>query len=227
MTLSSLASFLGLALALVSAASGCAAVAAPTDGGTDAPITDSLAAPDSMVPADATTPDATASRCDPTQPRVEPTSYDDVTYAWATTRRVPCLAEACLCESRSPAASALLTDVLRCDPIAGGYYWGQGSATLLVRGRRERRCVIEVFQELEGGGTISRCEVPLPMAPWSGLRTNGDTTMGGQSLLAGIESYCTTVGTCSLVVGSGAPCGEDVTTCTRIGLGASACGATR
>ncbi len=183
----------------------------PTDSG----VPDAATHPDGDVP----TSDATTliSRCDPAQSRLEPVGFDDATYSLASTTRIGCFDHPCVCDPMHPEARRFVEGVLRCDNVAGGYYWGQGSGTIRVRGRSGRNCQLDVMMETEGGARRYQCSVPMPIVSWSGLMTSGDTTMGGVSLISGIESYCTESASCSLIPGLGTACGSDVVQCETLG----------
>ena len=126
----------------------------------------------------------------------------DITYAEVETH--PCLADACLCDD---GARAFTGSLLACEPVRGGYYWAQGSATLVVVGSESGDCLIDVAREVEGGMVMLRCRLPLPLSPWPGLATNGETA-AAPNLLLGIEDRCTQTGSCNLQLGAPSYCGD-------------------
>lgn len=161
-------------------------------------------------------------RCDPTR-TVTPVSFDDVTYQeWGGVR---CLERPCICDGTGNAPAVLVEALLSCDAVIGGYYWGMGSAVLQVMGRKDGNYLLRIAQEVEGGAVMHECDLPLPLSPWPGLATAGDTAMGDPSLMAGIEDHCTLVDQCSLFPEGPDPCDGSFPICNDIlGGGQSSCG---
>lgn len=142
--------------------------------------------------------------CTPPLEPVAPSGTSDVTYT--NQPDLGCLGEPCLC---STSVRGFVDHVLACDPIAGGYYVGQGSMALRVIGRAAGACVIDVGVEIEGGVTYSRCTLPLPVTPWQGLGES-DPVQFPTVFLDGIADRCQTVGQCSILVGFPSPCGTSL-----------------
>jgi hypothetical protein len=146
-------------------------------------------------------PDAWTSRCDPASGPVVPTGTDDVTYP--SMAPAPCFNRPCLCDRP---ADGFLQDLLACRPASGGIWGGQGSVYVRTTGRSGGRCLVEVSIEVEGGLSMYRCALPLPMSAWSGLGTRVDGSDGDPGFLAGIESDCEQVGSCCTIPGCPVPC---------------------
>jgi hypothetical protein len=138
--------------------------------------------------------------CDPPLAPVPPSGTSDVTYSGQP--ESGCFGAPCLCSSP---AHDFVEHVLACDPVAGGYFLQQGSMYLRVVGRKAGACVIDVGAELEGGVSYSRCEIRLPVAPWSGI-ARSDPAELPSSFLEGITDRCQTVGTCCVQLGCPNPC---------------------
>ena len=179
--------------------------AAPVDGGT---LPDG-ASVDSNVPEDGSEPmidggelpdAATAAICDPAHGPVAPTATADVLYE--TWTDYPCFADACLCDD---AAADFVSGLLRCEAVSGGYWWGLGSLAVRVVGRQDGNCLIDIAGELEGGASVDRCTLPLPLSPWPGIGVapGGD---GTTSFFDGIEEHCTLLGSCCLLPECPNPC---------------------
>jgi len=159
---------------------------------------------------DTTTPppdtETALSLCDPEHDPVTPVGIDDMTYANVTA--TSCMGDPCLC---SDAAAARVEKLLACDQVGVGWYEGLGSVYMRVAGREDGDCLIDIAVETEGGIGINRCRLPLPIAPWVGLR--GVVTDGRTEPLAGIEDLCERVDSCCILDGCPDPCDADVPHC--------------
>ncbi|MFT3775341.1 MAG: hypothetical protein QM820_59085 [Minicystis sp.] len=169
----------------------------PHDGGLDAeadagPVTDASDGGDAEV---------TPHLCEESYGPVTPSDTADVVYDQWTTYR--CLGDkARLCQEPPPHT---LEKLLRCEAVEGGWYWGQGSASLRVVGRDQGACVIDIVSEVEGGASVHHCNLPLPMTPWKGLSTiatGGET----ENPIAGVEAHCSLTVKCSLFPEGPNPC---------------------
>lgn len=143
-------------------------------------------------------------------PPVQPASTSDVEYTQREAKG--CLREACLCGLKSRDSRWLAEGLARCEAVEGGFYASQETVTIRVLARRAGKCVFRAYREIEGGIVGHECTVPLPMKPWPGLLTVGDTAFGKPSFFAGIESACTQVVSCNVMDPSNA-CGADVPMC--------------
>jgi len=130
--------------------------------------------------------------CGPESAPVDAVGMNDVVYESRSS--FPCFVDACMC---STAACDFMSQLLSCDAVEGGYWWGQGSEYLRVQGRRDGKCIIEIGSEVEGGVAGYRCELPLPLSPWPGLMhdRSGDP---GFRMLQGIEDVCEWQGSCQV-----------------------------
>jgi hypothetical protein len=143
----------------------------------------------------AAAPDASpAPLCDPSHGPVDPAGTDDVTFGEWTT--YVCLQDACLCnESAEPFVAGLLA----CDAVQGGYWWALGSTYARVVGREGSQCIIDVAADVEGGISLWRCTLPLPLAPWPGLMSVDPNDGNGPDFFDGIESSCEMIDSCNIV----------------------------
>jgi hypothetical protein len=184
-------------------------------GGPDAPAGDVSEPGDANRPADTDGPGdtdrtddgggdtnaPTGGPCDDDPAPVPPVGTDDADYdtvvdhACASRVGDPDL---CLCDA---AMAPFLRSLLACEPVGGGGFWSQGSVYARAVGRRDGACRMEIGLEMEGGVQLWECALPLPIVPWSGLRTSGDTSMGAPSFLTGIEADCAPAGSCCLLEG--------------------------
>lgn len=166
--------------------------------------------PDSRETTDA--PDTTeevaeSSPCSPTRTPVTPVGTDDVRYASVTA--YDCLERPCLCDE---GAAVRLERVLACDAVGVGWYEPFGSLYLAVVGREAGACLIDVAHETEGGVGVSRCALPLPIAPWPGLAGVLDESDMSDPL-AGIVERCERITSCCILEGCPTPCEADVPLC--------------
>ena len=60
-----------------------------------------------------------------------------------------------------PEQKPLTIELARCGLDSRNLYWGLGSATVSVKGRRGSACLIEQTSELEGGYIQSECRIPI------------------------------------------------------------------
>lgn len=147
------------------------------------------------------------SRCDPARPPIMPVGTDDVRYT--SVAAYDCLERPCLCDE---GAAVRLERVLACDAVGVGWYEPFGSFYLEVVGREEGACLIDVAHETEGGVGVSRCALPLPIAPWPGLAgVLDDADMSDP--LEGIAERCARITSCCILPGCPTPCEADVPLC--------------
>lgn len=153
------------------------------------------------VAADAT-PDALAGTlCDPSAPAVPAVPMSDVAYAaWDLT---DCMSEPCLC---GDAAADRVRRLLACEAVGVGWYEPFGSVYLRVVGRVGEACVIDVGREIEGGLGVSRCTLPLPVAPWIGLAGALSADGSTSDVTEGIADRCVSTGGCCVLDGCPNPC---------------------
>ncbi len=156
-------------------------------------------AEDDLTEPDPDTVDPAAPLCDPAHGPVAPTPTAETSYdAWDV---VPCLTQACLC---SDAAEPFLDAMLRCEPVAGGFYWHFGSVGLRVLGRHaDGHCRLEVAREVEGSATLWQCDLPLPASPWPGLMAD---YAEADAFLDGFPGTCSQQDNCCLLDGCPKPC---------------------
>lgn len=120
----------------------------------------------------------------------------DVTYGQVET--YPCFLDACMCDE---SARGFTGRLLACEAVRGGYYWAQGSTTVTVVGSEAGECVLDVAREVEGGVSMLRCRLPLPLSPWPGLATGGAGETA-PDLLLGIQDRCVQIGSCNFIFGA-------------------------
>jgi hypothetical protein len=96
----------------------------------------------------------------------------------------------------------LMERLLACDAVSftSTSQFGLAYDVLRVAERREHTCVIELWQDYEASETYWNCELPLPLAPWTGLlTTHGGSEAAGEALLNGIRDQCKVATCCTFV----------------------------
>lgn len=155
-----------------------------------------------------------ATVCDPPLKPVAPSGTEDVTYT--DVPKSACIGGPCLC---AEVAHDYVASTLACEPVTGGYWWGQGSVYSRVAGRKDGACLIDVGIEVEGGVSYYACKLPLPIEPWPGIASDGDSTNGTAGFLEGIEDKCEMVGSCCVLDGCPKPCDTTLPDVPRCPLG--------
>lgn len=101
----------------------------------------------------------------------------------------------------NPAAAKCLCDAInQCTANLGSIFVSLGSDRYRVCGYHDGQCVIAGFSEVEGGGSGSRCVVPLGSSPCS----------DGRMLGAQLGGYCTATYSCNILL---ANCPADPIAC--------------
>jgi hypothetical protein len=120
-------------------------------------------APDAGGVVDAAAPDGSASLCLAGRVGTTPADSSDAVYDNMNE-------QACFSKSfcQVSCADSFIDALLDCQPVGGGFFWGQGSAYLRVHGRANGGCVYDVGWEAEGGLQWSRCSSPFPVHAWPG-----------------------------------------------------------
>lgn len=176
---------------------------AAKDSGADdsAPARDSASSQDGGLAQDASG-DVIGGSCDHlmTGP---PQDGGDLTYSWAGAVVPNCLSNP-FCQITC--GGDLLSGLLACSPVQGGYFWAQGSAYIRVAGRKAGTCVYEIGIEVEGSVSYTRCTTPMPAQPWKGLYyVSSASSSAAPDLASGLDN-CQVVTTCSIPDDGPNPC---------------------
>jgi hypothetical protein len=123
----------------------------------------------------------------------------------------------------STAARPTIDKLLACDPVRFGFFADFGSLYVHTVARTETTCVFDVATEVEMSVDVHRCELPLPMAPWVGIETDGNLVRT-DALLEGILDDCEFVANCCYDPECPAPCAEVLPDVPHCPFGFTSCG---